>query len=268
MNNTSPDFVDSIAALAAKSTPETCIGGVPGAIIPEKYKLVEFPERAPRPLRIHGTTTLHTAEAFLSFYNRFATDQSVILCNKAKGMFQAVFDYHHQDGTPDWCDHRALYSCPFSLPWITWTGSSGKWMNQEEFAEFVERNLPDIIDPVGAEMLEIVLSLQARSEASFKRAVRLDNGQVQFQYHEEISGSAGRDGQLTIPTSFKLGIQVLQGGAYYTVEALFRYRITTGKLTLSYELLRHDRVFDSALNDIYQMVDESMTVGTLYEGLV
>lgn len=260
------ESVEAIATLALASTPKTQIGNVPGALVPDKYRLIEFPDRAPQPARIKCKAVLHTTASFIHYYNRFSSDPSALFFNRDKGHFTAIFDYHQSDGTPAWCDHQAEYTCPKSDPWKTWTAQSGKWMAQEEFAEFIERNLPDIVEPAGAAMLEIVTSLQAKSSAAFKRAIRLDNGQVQFQYHEEITGSAGNDGQMTIPTSFQLGLQVLQGGTYYNVEALFRYRINNAKLVLSYELPRQSRIAESALDEVYQQVAEEMNQGTLFQG--
>lgn len=85
-------------------------------------------------------------------------------------------------------------------------------MQQAEFAEFIERNLPDIVEPVGADMLEISRSLQAKKKVSFASGIRLANGQTELTYEEDIQGTAAK-GKLQIPEIFKIGIKVIEGGS-------------------------------------------------------
>ncbi len=264
--NITEEAIDTLADMATAASAETRIGNVPGILIPTRYQLKEFLERAASPARIQTRVSLHSIPVFLAYYNRYCDEFSTIFCQQEKFRFEAILDFHREGDAPGWCEHRALYACPASDPWKTWTSNSGKWMPQEAFALFIERNLPDIQDPEGARMLEIVTSLQAQNNAAFKRAIRLDNGQVQFQYHEEISGTAGRDGQLTIPTTFRLGLQVFRGETGYQVEAAFRYRITDAKLSLSYELIRPERIAEAAMAESYEQIKTGMTHGNLYHG--
>ena len=104
-------------------------------------------------------------------------------------------------------------------------------------------------------MLEISRTLEAKKKVNFASAIRLDNGQNQFTYEEEISGTAQK-GQLQIPEEFTIGIPVLEGGASYAVDARLRYRIAEGgKLTMWFELIRAHKVVENAAAEVWSQIE-------------
>jgi uncharacterized protein YfdQ (DUF2303 family) len=171
--------------------------------------------------------------------------------------FTAIFDYHGPDAA-EWGDHKAVFSLKPTVEWNNWKASDSKAMNQSEFGKFIETNLEEIIEPTGAEMLEIALSIQAKTEVKFSQAQRLDNGQMQLTYHEEVNGSAGTKGQLKIPQTFKIGLRLYEGGAPYQIEARLRYRIKEGNLALWYELIRPHKTVQANLTETEELIKTSV----------
>ena len=233
------------------------INDTPAVLVPERYRVQTFEEHRDRPLRIEQKVNAITAAAFADYVRRFCDDGTVVFANSPATTFKAILDYH-QGVFPDWCQHTVSYVCPHSKEWQTWSEKSGKVMNQAQFAEFIEDNLVDIVQPNGAEMLEVAKTLDARSNVRFKSAIRLDNGETQLVYEEMIDGAAGAKGQLKIPQTIKLALRVFQGEDPYEVEARFKYRIKEGALTMWQELVRPERIIEDAFRGILERIAEEL----------
>lgn len=267
--------VEAISTLARQAIEPFEIEGLPCVAIPGDMTLHQFPNLLPFPQRINTTMTLHTAAAFIAYWKRFVREDSVVIHDMERATFTAIFDYHRgtengNHGLPAWCEHRAVYACPKTTEWKTWEAASGKVMDQAGFAYFIEQNLADISIPTGAEMLEIVTTLKAKTKIEFNKAIRLSSGHNELTYNELIDGKAGATGQLRIPEEITLGIEPFQGGAAYAVLAKFRYRIKDGNLAMWYDLIRPHKVNEAALNDIAAAIREGMAGGTglMLEGRV
>ncbi len=114
-------------------------------------------------------------------------------------------------------------------------------------------------------MLEIALSMQAKTKVAFEKATRLDNGQVHFVYREEIDGKAGANGQFKIPEKFIIGLKLFEGGSHYQLDAKLRYRINNGALSIWYELIRPHKTIEANLQDTKVKILEAIKGGQFYE---
>jgi uncharacterized protein YfdQ (DUF2303 family) len=232
--------------------------GTPFIVHPVDMEITQFPELREHPLRIEQKTDHTTALSFVDYFNRFGdTDQSAIFIDEVNAEFTAVLDYHEPyepNQKPGWKKHIATFKPEKTPEWQAWVDNDKKAMNQEAFGQFIENNIAEIQEPSGAEMLEIALSIQAKTEVKFSRATRLDNGQLQIAYNEVTNGTAGINGQLKIPEKFTIGLRLFRGGDAYKIEARLRYRIKEGNLTLWYELIRPHATIDANLDDITRLI--------------
>jgi uncharacterized protein YfdQ (DUF2303 family) len=227
-------------------------------LLPPGYKLESLERLTSYPLRSRGNTTARSADAFVELVKQLCTDQSRLYGqlfdrnNKAAPKFLAVVN-DHQLVSAGWRDHTITYNCPLSTEWATWIGSNKREMSQPTFAQFVEDNAPDIIDPLPAEMLEVARTLESRKGVNFKSGVRLSNGEVQFAYEESIESKAGEKGQLKVPEVFTIGIPVFEGARQKNaIKARLRYRIADkGSLTLWYDLERPHKDLEAAMADLW-----------------
>ncbi|WP_339678268.1 DUF2303 family protein [uncultured Zhongshania sp.] len=198
---------------------------------------------------------------------KFSTAASVMFVDVQNGRFVGVLDYHESPEAPAHGNHIIKYECPKTPEWGKWLAANGRQMDQVQFAYFIEENAPEIVDPSSAEMLEIATTLQSKNNASFSSAIKLENGQTQFSYIEKMDEKAGVNGQLTVPSIIKLGIKPLHGQDAYAMEARFRYRIQKeGGLVMWYDLIRPERIFEDAVNDVLSRIKDGMSKGTLIEG--
>ncbi len=242
--------------------------GVHYTLLPKDCKVERFDGEhlLANPRRVRGLVTAADADSFIAYFNRFKDPASMIFANpdSAALKFVGVLNYHAPASPttetsispelPRWGDHRVTYACPYSKEWQIWTTNDKQKKAQVPFAQFLEDNLDDIVAPAGATMLEVAKTFQAKKNASFSSDIRLDNGQVQLTYNEEIRGAATQ-GQTEIPEKFTLGVPVFYGGRKYRVDARLRYRIEGGHLELWYSLVNPQKMVDDAFNTTFDEID-------------
>ncbi|MBU9386597.1 DUF2303 family protein [Burkholderia multivorans] len=252
------DFVaarDAGAALAEIRN----VGGTPIAIVPDGYRVEQLEHLLGVPARHRGSAELLDAASFIAYVNKFKDaggTTRIYFRTDPKPQFVAVLNDSTADA-PAWADFRATYNAPLSKEWVTWTGSDQKPMSQDEFALFIERNLPDVNVPPAAEMLEIATTLQAKKGVEFASGTRLVNGQVQFVFKETIQARAGEKGQFNVPEQIEIVIPVFEGSAVGDrLIAKFRYRIQDANLRMWYELDRPHKVLDAAVGDLRKEIEE------------
>ena len=239
--------------------------GIPVFVVPNNMKvetlsnLVE--QQLERPYQLQQKVNMLSIESFIDYFNRFATESSTIFVDDNASKFTAVLDYHDSPTEPKHKRHTATYVCPKTTEWNSWTKHNNEKFSQEDFALFIEENLREISNPNGAQMLEIASTLKAKKTSDFKSGIRLDNGEVQFNFTETINGAAGITGQLSIPEKFELVLQPFLKGAAYEVEARFRYRINQGQLVLWYTLIRPHAIIFAAFDDCVKKLTEGINQG-------
>lgn len=237
-------------------------------VIPEGHKPHTLAAFLAAPKLLKQAITVLTPNALLDYWEKFATDHSVMFVDVQNGKFHVVLDYHQSPESPAWGYHTVTYQCPQTPEWKKWTHFSGEKMNQVQFAFFIEENAPEIIAPSSAEMLEVATTLQAKNKVSFTSAIKLENGETQFQYVENMDEKAGSNGQLTVPSLIKLAVKPLQGEPAYSMEARFRYRIDKeGGLLMWYDLIRPERIFEDAVNDVMARIKGGIKGGLLIEAI-
>jgi hypothetical protein len=99
-------------------------------------------------------------------------------------------------------------------------------------------------------VLEIAESFQASVSGSFKQAQRLANGQVHFEWVENVDATAGDRGEIEIPKQLELSIRPFLGEEPVALTALLRYRVRDGQLRIGYKLVRPADVIRFALDVI------------------
>ena len=248
-----------IAALAAQGAEIKNVGDMPFVVVPDDYRVTDLEHLLARPNRKRGVVTLRDAVSFISMVNAEKTDFTRIYGNYTNPSFTAVFN-DHGGASAGWQDHKATFSCPLSVEWKEWTKNDGQRMTQEQFAQFIENNLPDIAEPPAANMLEISRTLEAKKKVNFASGIRLSNGQNQLTYEEEISGTAAK-GQIQVPEEFIIGIPVLEGGIEYAVTARLRYRILDGgKMQMWFELVRPHKIIEDAVKEVWNRIAQETGV--------
>lgn len=266
-------------------------GDVPVALVPVGKDLRSvkelLDEYAIAPDRITGTATLRDEASFVQHVNEQKRAHTRIFCEpkNVPPTFTAVYDYHALvDGTPlpAFREHRAIWPLTMSKEWAAWTGQAGKAMPPQEFAEFLERHVPDVYwgDQMSDYTKLLISSLELRLaspsslialsrnlavnlDTQVRHAQTLSSGEIAITYIETHRDGEGQP--IKVPNAFLIAIPVVQGGPLYQILARLAYRVRDGKVTWSYTLHRTDLVFDEALKEIRARIEEA-TERTVFLG--
>lgn len=223
---------------------------------------VDLEAYAPAPRRKVGHPTFDRAASLVQYVNAHKGDGTAIY---ARGQsFVAVLN-GHAPADPGWGDHVATFALQPTDAWKAWTAADKAWMEQAEFAEFLEDRLPDIAEPAGGALMDIATSLRVKTAINFQSSVKLANGQVQLTYDEDINAGAGQKGDMAIPEKLLLVIQPFEGTEKEMIEARFRWRIASGKARFHYALGEAiTRVTRHVLEVVGAEIEKGTTLPVLY----
>lgn len=220
VNQTVRDLAAALAT-ARRVTPEA----VPHVIVPQGYEVSSLERLLPAPVRIRAKPTFNHPDSFINYVNEFRGDETRIFACEKKGILTAAID-HPGRCAPTWSEHHATLALEPTPEWLAWVGIHRKEVRQVAFAEFIEEHTSEILEPSGAEMLEVALTLQNNRTAAVKSAIRLESGTVQFRWEEEDAVRAGKDGGVEIPTRFRIAVAPFKGLAPFKLDVLLRYRVS------------------------------------------
>lgn len=263
------DMQAVIDTAVAAVEPVPIEGGDPLAFVVPQGAIVHIvdPEKfQPTPNRKHGSFLFHDAASLVSFVNTHdaRNGSAAVFACLDTAAFVAVLNGPTTDRA-GWGDLRATLRLKETPDWREWVSHDGDLMTQVDFAEFVEAQMGVVVDPPAADLLEMASTFEATSSAVFRSALRLQNGQRQLRYEENVDARAA-GGAIEVPEWLTLILQPFEGGDCYEVKARLRYRLNSGQLRIGYTLNRPDRVRRAAFDDIADEIAGQAQGATLYRG--
>lgn len=254
--------------LGQKQTQLIDVDGVKLAIVPQGMKVEflkdHFDKMLDKPRHFEQQTEVATAEDFVSYYNRYANDESSIFYSE-NGDFKAVLDWHPSATEPSFKNHTLIFRNAYHKNWNAWAENNNRKKSQEDFAFFIEDQIADFEDPVGEQMLEIASHLKATLNVNFKSAKNIHNGETQFVWEEKTEGKAGLEGEFAIPKEFTIKVQPFKSSPAYLIKAWFRYRIVRGEgLQMWYTLRNPQLSKEDAIKEAAEIIKTGMAKGHIY----
>lgn len=220
------------------------------------------PEYTGEPGRKSGTTAVRDVDSFLAYFGKHSDEHSEVYADATTSVITAVLDAHTAED-PRWGCHRLELRLQQTAAWKAWTSMDGQLVPQAQFAEFIEDNLVDLVEPDSATMLELAESFEVTTSAEFQSSQRLDSGARKFSYVEEQTGKAGHKGDITIPATLTLALVPYEGTEPYRVTARFKYRLdkAKGALTLGFKIERPEDTLTAAYEDIRTLIATGIPEG-------
>ena len=276
MDITTKNLAETLAEVLPKATmvgsisPPTGVQGlsiahyaVPKGVEVKEIKVdLENLLDAPRATRAHAK--LAGPDDFIAYVARHKLDNSMVWCDfnpqTFRLKFTAVIDEHAM-GAPGWRRHTAELDPLMSAEWSVWKGQDKKPLPQVPFAEFIQEHGDNINSsdasvkdgfPTALQMLKMATEFVHNEERVLKSTARLQSGGTRLTYIADAD--AGTTEDMAIFERFQLGIPVFHGGAAWGMGARLKYRVSQGKVNFHYELIRADRVHESAAKDLIQQV--------------
>jgi uncharacterized protein YfdQ (DUF2303 family) len=213
--------------------------------------------------RVKQGVVIDDQQSFVEYFNAFKTPHSRIFGTLRQRAIMAVIDYHkasNELATPDYGLHRATLQLQHSEEWKRWAEIDNKPIGQMAFAEFLEENYVDVLEPTSAEIIQIITNLESRKTSSFVSGIKIASGDIQLSFVEESETKGKGSGNITIPNDFELGLPVFLGGTVYRVKALLRYRINEGKLVFIVKLNRRQFIEQVAFDGVLEQLAKDVGV--------
>ncbi len=264
-------------AVQRMSVPE----GMPDLLVFTSGTIKSLEAYGLKPSRKRAMVTLHEAKSFINYVKAHAIPAATALfgsANEAGGSFNAIIDYHHtdvpedkdatlisrRDPMPSWGEHQVVFNLEMTPEWVRWCNRDEELMTQTQFCEFIEDNMLDIVEPAGADMLEIVQLIEGTKGVTFKSGKNLKNGAIDFTYSEEVNATARRDNTMQVPAKFTLELVPFVGALGVRIEARLRYQISaSGQLSLKYLLNRPHHVIRDAFNATRDQIESETKIPVL-----
>ena len=221
------------------------------------------------PRRVKANVKLADADSFIRYVTGFKNGDTRIFAavpgNNVAPSFLAIIDYHTGEH-PDWCEHRATYGCRFTEEWKRWMEQNKKRMTQVEFATLLEENASLVVAPPGAELLELVTTLEGKNNITCNSLVRLSNGRARLEYQEEVElkGTvSSATGQIEFPTSLVVAIAPFDGGPTYKINCRLRYRIENRRLVFWFECVDVHLIIKECVSDTIERMHKQLGIEPL-----
>jgi uncharacterized protein YfdQ (DUF2303 family) len=215
--------------------------------VPNGFRLEHLVNDDEKPLVTHRRPIFSETSSFIDYVNTFKKEgMTRIFFDIEKLMAIAVIDYDSPT-EPQLACHRAELRLSRSAEWVKWNataeGTKRLGLTQEDFAEFLEENGVDIVDPPAAQIMELVTKMQITRTVNYRRAINLSDGRQQFAYTND-----GDNGAVEFPPHIFLAIPVFKGGDLYKVKVLLRYRLQDGgSLRFGMVINRAEEIMRTAL---------------------
>src|SRR5262245_14740370 len=239
----------------------------PVLVVPTGVQVLDVERLLEHPSTQRAQVAVREPGSFCDYVLRYLTPATALFASLPELSITAVLDYHDTAqpseqhgavaGQARWGQHRAVLTLERTPAWQQWAAIDGKKLGQEAFAEFLDQHLPDIAQPAGADVLEIVRTLEATRAVNFRSAIRLDNGAHHFTYEDTIKATGG-PGALDVPSTIVLGLAPFAGAPLYKLEARLRYRLDDGRLSFVVALLRPQVVVEDAFKAVCSLVQDTV----------
>lgn len=251
------------------------VEGVPVIVLPDgdgewRHEVVDVEKHLANPRRKRGSVVVRDVASFIAYVKRHQTE-STIAAATDEGDIVAVLDHHAPgpDGEAGWGEHSVQLHRPRTTAFKAWVATDRKPLTQVQFAEFLEERIGEIVAPDGADLIRVAQTFTASKKINFSQAHRLDNGQMQAQYVEELEGGAsGAGGTLQVPTAFDLLLQPYRDSESFPISAALRWRLNEGRLTFTFllsEVLeqRLEEIHDEAIDEVESATGVTVLRGSL-----
>jgi uncharacterized protein YfdQ (DUF2303 family) len=264
-------IAEHLVALAGAATQVQEVDRARFVILPFGFQhmdITQAVEKAlPNPYRKRGNVAVKDVASLLAYLaDQAAADSGYVYADPDTRTMVAVLN--DQRGTEGWRDHRVSFKAEYTPEFQRWldNNGSGRAKDQMAFAEFIEDNMADLQEPFAQTLLDVATTIQATTGIEFKSARRLQDGQVQLGYVENVDARAGADGALTIPKEFTLGMRIFKNGEGYKLKARLKYRMNSGTVKFWYELDRPERAVEDAfagyVNRVREQSGYQVLIGT------
>lgn len=291
------DFAKEQLGTDVKTITTSTTGEISYAVVPNGRQLVSLKkfvdEYRTTPERRKGTSKHTSVESLIAHVNAYKDENSAIFVDDGDTpSIMAIYNYNakgaDKDGGQRFGDHRAVYAFPLSDAWKEWTEQSCEPMDQLAFANFLEDHILDLMaipsesdKSAGAENIraiaeklgltiagpEKILALaRGISVHENSKATQIHNtstGEMQVEFKTEHMDDTGQ--RFTPPGLFLIGVPVFDHGVIYRIPVRLKYRVRSGAIVWTVEVLKEEDYLADAIKDSVDAVSQQTEIA-VYKG--
>ena len=266
-DKTTAENVVQTALEAASVTPIVVTELATYAVIPIDRKVVKLPRYMENPDRKMANVTFLDVDDCSTYVNQQKIMATRMWAQRGtKVTIEAIIDYHNSMvdgnpvdgpiGIPQWGMHRAALTMEMSEEFKPWADRAGQYMNQLEFAQFIDDNAAAMNNPDPAAMSELALNLQGTENAVFKSTLDPHNGNVVFAYEQTNAPK----GSMEIPRVMQLYLPVIEGTAPQFVPIKLQWRIGEGRPQFAWRIPALGQLMRNAMRQQMDVIAEKTEI--------
>ena len=227
------------------------------AILPAGSTVVDLEKYFDSPRKVTESPALILRESFCDYVNRFKQITSVVFGSLSKGVFTGKLDYHYtpeQSGSnhsgPTWSTHNPTLSLKLHTDFKKLLENNDEPMTQMEFAEFIEDLAYRVVSPDQATIIETVTKFEAIRNVSFHSSPNRVNGNMIFEYKDELQTS----GKVAVPEVIEFSVPVYEASEPQILVAQLRYRLAGSQLSFRYVIQQIDKIKRDAFDSVAEAI--------------
>lgn len=232
-------------------------------VVHEDCQVRNVAQYADVPYRKAGKLCFLTLADFVKAVKENGRTDATVFVNDAEAV--AVFNME------TWQDDTAFFKLCKTPEFLDWCKNDERVFNQAAFCDFIEDHMKEIVQPCGAELLELVTNFRQLTRVEYGSSYRGSDGQIMLEYKENKAGAGGRD--MALPAEFVLHLPVIKGAekiTKYEVKARLRVRVDSEshRLVLQYKLVRIDVPQDNAVSDLVEYLRAALPAARVFAGSI
>lgn len=237
-------------------------GGKPLLILNNDQSAKDLEYLLNSPTVIRGKYTFTRQSSFIDYVNEHKSVGTRVYVPSALS-FLAVIN-HASHGDPQWNNHTAELQLKQTAEWVTWKGANQRSMNQRDFAQFIEDNMKDVVNPVGAALLDLLRTIKLTQTLEIGGEVNERGDLTSQMFDIKAKNSAGAKMDVELPGNFTIAIAPYEDGAVLTIDCRLRFKIDPPKMTFSYEIRHIDKIEREAVDKIAANIKQAVQLPVWY----
>lgn len=238
------NIAQTVEQLTERAQQPQELNGVPFMVLSSSQSVTSLEKYLDHPRRAFGTFDAGDIPSFITIVKQRKRDSSRFeLLDQSR--FRVVVNARSGDQS-EWEDDIVEFRFRHSAAFLIWRMGGGDMMSAKRFAEFIEDNRLDVhqvmdgdrvVSPSAADMIDLARNIRGKANVEFSEDIDEMTGARGASYSETITLSGGQKGNLEIPGSFVIAIEIFEGDTERTpINVIMRCRVHDGKVQFSYKL--------------------------------
>jgi len=200
----------------------------PYAVVPHGYVLRDLSGMRDAPRRRKQVVAFTAPQSLVAYVNRFKGPETTGYADYQdpfRPSLSVTID-HSGPSTPQWGEHKAVLKLEPSHELTAVQSILCKWLDQEDFAEWLMDNAGLVASPVSSELLEMARDLEEHKSVKFRSRVSLADGGRAYSFDDTEKTT-----NIVVPAVVRFSVEPFtRPSGQVPIGTRLSYRTTDGEL--------------------------------------